>query len=74
MGDEVGAFEEQKYITEAATLQGTVQSNPVCILRGKPAHLALLPAFLDILTKRLKLLAASGENLLSKFEKQPDFS
>lgn len=67
MGDEIGAFEEQKYITEAATLQGTVQSNPVCILGGKRTHLAHLPAFLDILTNRLK-------PLLSKFEKQPDFS
>lgn len=33
MGDEVGAFEEQKYIAEAVTLQGTVQSDPVSILK-----------------------------------------
>lgn len=32
VGDEVGAFEEQENITEAVTLQGTVQGNPVSIL------------------------------------------
>lgn len=35
VGDEVGAFEEQEYIAEAVTLQGTVQSNPVSILEGR---------------------------------------
>lgn len=33
VGDEVRAFEEQEYITEGVTLQGHVQSNPVCILK-----------------------------------------
>lgn len=43
MGDEVGAFEEQKYIAEAVTLQGTVQSDPVSILKGTHANTCTLP-------------------------------
>lgn len=34
MSDKIGAFEEEEYITEALTLQRTVQSNPVSILKG----------------------------------------
>lgn len=35
VGDEVGALEEQEYVAEALTLQGAVQGNPVCVLRGE---------------------------------------
>lgn len=38
VGDEVRTFEEQKYITEAVTLKGTVQSNPVSIPRSAPVE------------------------------------
>lgn len=37
MGDEVGALEEQEYVAEALTLQGTVEGNPVCVLSSE-AH------------------------------------
>jgi len=35
VGDEVGTFEEQKYIAEAVALQGTVQGDPVSVLRER---------------------------------------
>ena len=42
VGDEVGAFEEQKYITEAVTLQGAVQGDPIRILGGRHTKTCLL--------------------------------
>lgn len=38
VGDEVGTFEEQKYITEAVTLQRAVQSDPVRIPWSTPVE------------------------------------
>ena len=38
VGDEVGTLEEQEYIAEAVALQGTVQSDPVGILKDTHTH------------------------------------
>lgn len=38
VGDEVGTLEEQEYVAEAVTLQGTVQSDPVGILKDRHIH------------------------------------
>lgn len=38
VGDEVGAFEEQEYITEVVTLQGAVQSDPVGVLENTDTY------------------------------------
>lgn len=38
MGDEVGALEEQKYVTQTLTLQGAVQRDPVGVLPWGGRH------------------------------------
>lgn len=43
VGDEVGALEEQKYVTQTLTLQGAVQRNPVSVLRSAPVQLGENP-------------------------------
>lgn len=48
VGDEVGTLEEQEYVAEAVTLQGTVQSDPVGILKDRHihTHTQVMPQFL----------------------------
>lgn len=49
VGDEVGTLEEEEYVAEAVTLQGTVQSDPVGILKDRHIHtlfFKVMPQFL----------------------------